>query len=633
MDSEAAQKSIAKQDSVSLPEIEGVEIIQLIDTLGMCHVYKARQLFLDRIVAVKVLALETAHDTELLRKFETEAKLTSSLSHPNIVNLISYGLTANSQPYLIMEYLEGISLAQELEQNGRLTPLQFQQIFLPILSALEAAHGIGLVHGDIKPANLMFCRTESRGISVKIVDFGIAKIVASEGNARVTETGAAVGTPKYMSPEQIAKKTLDGRSDLYSLACVMYESLSGECPYTGGSACEVMQKHIFEPSPTISGFSRKVDIRKDLARVILSALAKDPALRPQSASKFAGELSVVLECITLDKVPMLKKTAGTVRTRIGVAIGLAGMLLLGGVLCLNLSGVRNSAKSPNRLIKRQSMLEQSKTLGGNRMAKPGQSANEQLPEKPADRCIYYLRRASQHSAESTQTTDRSSEMRHVRAASEAYKLAASYTLVNGQASMVTGRCYLMVAAAAMRSHEIEGDRACLDEAFDFATRALKTFGKEGSIPDLPEDLVIPDGINLPTTLAAKVASYQILASIIECDSSPSGHGTTKQAVDYGKKAIRLAESDSWQCRLAGQCALALTTLYLKEGKKDEASRLVNQVESAMRKAESERGELSHADTLCWQPVATAYDYLAERQRAARIRNHMKEIESTIDLSR
>ncbi|HNB23727.1 MAG TPA: serine/threonine-protein kinase, partial [Candidatus Melainabacteria bacterium] len=292
------------------PQIENIEIIELMGQGGMSFVYKARQKQLDRIVAVKVLSKMSVRGEDGIRRFQKEAKLTSTLDHPNVVKIISFGVSKDGQPYLVMEYLEGLSLADELKQNGRLKLQKFKDVFLPILSALKQAHELGLVHRDIKPGNIMICRNDTGTETVKLVDFGIAKFFG-EGQSetqRLTQTGAVLGSPAYMSPEQCQGQPMDGRSDLYSMACVMYETLSGEPPFSGDSLLEVMQKQSVQPPPTVSDLSRKIDIHKGLAEVALWGLAKDPALRPQSASELARKLNEVLERITLDNVPTLKKS-------------------------------------------------------------------------------------------------------------------------------------------------------------------------------------------------------------------------------------------------------------------------------------------------------------------------------------
>lgn len=319
-------EKIADQKA-SAPQIDNIEIVELLGKGGMSLVYKARQKQLDRLVAVKVLSKAAVRGEDGIKRFHNEAKLTSTLEHPNIVKTISFGVSKDGQPYLVMEYLEGLSLADDLKQNGRLKLQKFKDVFLPVLSALNQAHESGLIHRDIKPANIMICKSETGGDTVKLVDFGIAKVFGDgETEAQnLTKTGAVLGSPTYMSPEQCQGKALDGRSDLYSLACVMYETLSGEPPYSGDSVMEIMQKHCQENPPSASELSRKIDIRKELANVTLWGLSKDPAKRPQTASEFARKLNEVLERITLDKVPKLKNIASPASAR---NLPLIAMLLL-----------------------------------------------------------------------------------------------------------------------------------------------------------------------------------------------------------------------------------------------------------------------------------------------------------------
>lgn len=324
----------------SAPQIDGIEIIELLGKGGMAFVYKARQKLLDRIVAVKVLSKMAICGEGGIKRFYKEAKLTSMLEHPNIVRVFSFGLSKDEQPYFVLEYLQGLSLADELKQNGCLTMRKFKEIFLPVLSALEHAHQAGLVHRDLKPGNIMICHTDSGLETVKLVDFGIAKVFSggTSETQQFTKSGAVVGSPSYMSPEQCKGNLLDGRSDLYSIACVMYESLSGEPPFVADSSLDIMRKHIEASPPSLSDFEEKSDIAADLGKVVLSGLAKDPALRPQSASDFAKRLNTVMEQITLDRLPMLKKpVARSVsprlqRFRVGLIVllcflGSAGVIL------------------------------------------------------------------------------------------------------------------------------------------------------------------------------------------------------------------------------------------------------------------------------------------------------------------
>ena len=157
----------SSNDIAAAPEIESLEILELLGKGGMSLVYKARQKQLDRIVAVKVLSKLAVRGEDGIKRFQNEAKLTSTLDHPNIVKTISFGVSRDEQPYLVMEYLEGLSLADDLKQHGRLKLQKFKEVFLPALSALNQAHEAGLVHRDIKPGNIMICRNDAGAETVK----------------------------------------------------------------------------------------------------------------------------------------------------------------------------------------------------------------------------------------------------------------------------------------------------------------------------------------------------------------------------------------------------------------------------------------------------------------------------------
>jgi len=339
-----------EQPPLDAPRIDGIQIIELLGKGGMSLVYKAKQSTMERFVAVKVLSKISSE--EGIKRFKQEARNTSSLDHPNIVKTISFGISQDNRPYLVLEYLQGVSLYDELKQNGRLTLEKFRGVFLPALSALAQAHEAGLVHRDIKPANIMICREASDEV-VKLVDFGIAKLYSTEAEAQgLTKTGEVIGSPAYMSPEQCLGKPLDGRSDLYSLACVMYECLSGEPPFSGSSALEVMQQHHSAPAPTVSELSRKIDIRKELASVTLWGLNKDPAKRPQTASEFMRKLSEVLEKITLDKIPQLKdKNYLSRQSRQVLALSSAAITAVGAFALATVYMKKKGASDSSSVIK------------------------------------------------------------------------------------------------------------------------------------------------------------------------------------------------------------------------------------------------------------------------------------------
>jgi serine/threonine protein kinase len=351
-----------------VPRIENIEIIELIGSGGMALLYKARHKQLDRIVAVKVLSNLAMTGEEAVRRFQKEARLTSRCNHPNIVKTISFGISQDGQPYLVLEYLEGISLQAVLKQEGRLSLQKFKDVFLPVLAALEEAHQQGLIHRDIKPANIMIGKTDSGTDTVKLVDFGIAKVFDGEVSdpQRLTRSNTLVGSPVYMSPEQCEGKALDGRSDLYSLACVMYETLRGEPPYTGESSLDLMRKHSLAPPP--ADLHRKVEITEELAGVIISGLAKDPCARPQTAHAFTAGLNAALDKCELERVPALKSSCSCGKLS-RKSLATAGLIVLSTLICVALAGRQHKLWWPQVNASKAGLLNQPAGTSGEKSTK------------------------------------------------------------------------------------------------------------------------------------------------------------------------------------------------------------------------------------------------------------------------
>ncbi|MFI5210232.1 MAG: serine/threonine-protein kinase, partial [Gemmatimonadales bacterium] len=257
---------------------------------GMATVYLAHDLKHDREVAVKVLKPDLAAvlGTE---RFLSEIKTTAALQHPNILPLFDSGRTGGQADgrtddflFYVMPYVEGESLRDRLDRDKQLSIAEAVRIATEIASALDYAHHHKVIHRDIKPENILL--HDGRAV---VADFGIALAVQEAGGARLTETGIAVGTPYYMSPEQsMAERDIDGRTDIYALGCVLYEMLAGEPPYTGPTAQAVIAKRINHPVPSVRTLRETVPESVD--RALTSALAKSPADRFATAAAFAAAL-------------------------------------------------------------------------------------------------------------------------------------------------------------------------------------------------------------------------------------------------------------------------------------------------------------------------------------------------------
>jgi serine/threonine protein kinase len=257
---------------------------------GWSLVYKGTDLTLQRPVAIKMLHLPLAGDPDKLRRFQLEATAVSKLVHPNIATVFDYGVLASGQPYLIMEYLPGESLAEKLGRSRRLSAEEAISVFSAICDALSFAHDHGIVHRDVKPDNILLCQsTSSTGTgAVKLLDFGIAKIFQKETGQTLTATGETLGSPPYMSPEQCMGNSLDGRSDIYSLSRTLYEALCGERAFDG-SAIECLHKHVAQLAPDlkeVEGFPNQAVVQK----LVHKGLSKAPEDRFQTAQEMREAL-------------------------------------------------------------------------------------------------------------------------------------------------------------------------------------------------------------------------------------------------------------------------------------------------------------------------------------------------------
>jgi serine/threonine-protein kinase len=247
---------------------------------------------LRRPTAIKLLPRESAGEVNV-KRFEREVQLTSSLTHPNTIAIFDFGHTPDGIFYYAMEYLDGFTLEELVDHGGPQEPGRVVHLLKQVCGALAEAHAVGLVHRDIKPANLMLC---SRGLvpdQMKVLDFGLVKEHQSAGD--LSTTNALLGTPLYMAPETIRDPaSVDARVDLYALGAVGYKLLVGEPVFDGKTVIEVCSHHLHtEPIPPSVRSSRAVP--GDLERLVLSCLAKDPALRPASASAMLVELESLTE--------------------------------------------------------------------------------------------------------------------------------------------------------------------------------------------------------------------------------------------------------------------------------------------------------------------------------------------------
>jgi serine/threonine protein kinase len=271
-------------------------VVEHLGTGGMGSVFKVKHLALETYYALKCLNHKQGNDA-IWRRFENEARAANKLDHPNLIRVHDSGLLADGQPYFVMDLVNGTTLAQELTARGTLSLQQVLKIFIQVGFALAYAHANGVIHRDIKPSNIMLVKNASGSLggTVKVVDFGIAKLTGQDeyNQQTLTRTGEIFGSPLYMSPEQCRGTAVDHRSDLYSMGCVMFESLTGAPPMVGENALSTMMKHQNEAPLTLRQASLGLEFPESIEFVVSKLLEKDPAKRYQSANMLTADLVAI----------------------------------------------------------------------------------------------------------------------------------------------------------------------------------------------------------------------------------------------------------------------------------------------------------------------------------------------------
>jgi len=280
----------------------------LIGQGGMGKVYRARHLALERTVVLKMLKPQLLEDPTLVGRFEREAKAASRLNHPNVIQVLDFGRLENDGTlYIVMEHVHGKDLRLVLRDDWPLAEERLCDIMAQVCSALGEAHVNDVIHRDLKPENVMVEVRRDQPDHVKVLDFGIAKILGpdvpalprqgivrlADGDPGLTRHDVVCGTPQYMAPEQATGSALDERCDLYAVGVILYQMTTGHLPFDGASSMEVLTRHVNEAPVPPRQRQPDAPISEAMERLILRALAKDPAMRPQTAEQFRDELLAV----------------------------------------------------------------------------------------------------------------------------------------------------------------------------------------------------------------------------------------------------------------------------------------------------------------------------------------------------
>ncbi len=283
---------LANPDPLIGHRVDGkYELVARLGEGGMSVVYRARRVHIGDDVAVKILTGKYVTDDAALARFRREARAAAMLRHPNVITIHDFGETddVHAPAYIVMEFVKGTPLRELLRTEDHFSVERGVRLMRGICAGVAAAHRQGVVHRDLKPENILVVAPDDdfEVESVRVVDFGLAKLLADAGG---TSTGAVVGTPFYMSPEQCLGEPLDTRSDVYSLGAMFYEMLSGKRPFEAETVSGVINRHLQEPPPP---FAESLGIPRRVSMGIMHALAKDPDVRPQNAAELARQMQLV----------------------------------------------------------------------------------------------------------------------------------------------------------------------------------------------------------------------------------------------------------------------------------------------------------------------------------------------------
>jgi len=266
------------------------QAVRLLGEGGMGQVYLARQLDLGRQVVVKVMHDNIASDPKFRERFERETRIMAKFQHAYAVTLYDASLDDPQGPCIIMEYIKGITLDQLAQNNkGRLSAGRVRRILGQLCEVLQAAHGDGVIHRDLKPANLMIVEPDTPYEKIKVMDFGLAKLVEGPTvpDANASSPDFAVGTPAYICPEQVRGEPMDHRGDLYSVGIILFELLTGKLPFNGSVPLDILMAHSTEQPPTFAQVGAAGVVSPAVEAMVMNCLEKDPARRPQSARDLA----------------------------------------------------------------------------------------------------------------------------------------------------------------------------------------------------------------------------------------------------------------------------------------------------------------------------------------------------------
>lgn len=337
LDSQQSVPNAARDELEAGDLVDDYEILGLLGTGGMGYVYEARHRVLNKVYALKTIKADRLNET-IWRRLQVEAQAIARMNHPNIVGIHNFGMH-DGRPFYVMDLLKGNSLAERLKK-GPVPVEEAIAIFIEVCCGLNYAHKKGIIHRDIKPGNIIIlAKADASGATVKIVDFGIAKLAGTSdpSNQHLTSMGEIFGSPLYMSPEQCLAKRTDARSDVYSVGCTLFETLTGQPPFRGNNQVQTMMLHQSAPAPTLAEKAPRLHFPDALEAVLAKMLAKKPMERYQNLAAAAEDLEQLSSALG---TPEATQKGNEVKRNIALAVVAitACTLVVAGLAFLAISG-------------------------------------------------------------------------------------------------------------------------------------------------------------------------------------------------------------------------------------------------------------------------------------------------------
>ena len=484
-------------------------MLELIGASISSRVYKAKQIDLDRDVAIKMISADVLNNSDMQERFQREAQALCRLQHPNIVSVYYMAISENGIPYIVMELVSGITLKAEINSKGPMTIERAGRVMLQCCRALQYCHDAQIVHRDIKSQNIVIAQEPDQD-SVKIIDFGLSKMTAARNSD--TQTGILIGSVEYMSPEQCAGQRATHLSDIYSLGICFYELLSGTLPFEADNPIGLMYKAANSPLPHLSLLEKE----RETNRILQKATAKSPDKRYQSMLELAEDISDLLSAES--------ESVKSRSNKFNLMAWSAGSLLL---LAISTALWTTHQREHNEILDSAKSVKSAKYP-----RQQEQSATANQPETmktkamELDRLLEIIARENQLSSQSNDMEQREHAQKSMETALKALPLSET----NNEPTILTGRLCSLIATYSDRLWDFKDEaevKELVSQAWTYSNKALIIFDSKPALPFAPDKIKVSEQALPPEELCRSLAHKTL--SDVYCVASKN-HGSLEQAI-------------------------------------------------------------------------------------------------------